>query len=238
MQSPPINKFTPHDHPCSEITLVLCGEVSIFVEGREFKLSAGDYIIMPPITIHEGKSDTEYIDTSLQIDVPDLVTEPTVLHDSGETLKKLMEVLVKLWTEKGDDNRVICEDLSTAISRYVGRNLRHDMMFPGLEEFKNVIYENISNPTFSVSSAIAATGYNDDYFRRRFKAAMGETPLEYMTHLRLNRACDLLLRHDYHSVERVAALCGFLDSFYFSTCFKKHIGTSPLKYRQMNLYRD
>lgn len=234
-QSGFIDRFSLHKHPTTEITLVLAGSVSVFADGKKLTLNEGDFVIMPPFTLHEGSSDGKYMDISVQIDNIDLAVQPTVLHDSGEVLKRLLDITLKIWTEKEDDYLVICETLSSAVSRYVGKLVRHDLLFPGLSELKNRVYENISNPDFSLSDAIRDTGYNDDYFRRRFKAATGETPLEYLTQLRINRACDLLLQPDYHSVEQVAALCGFSDSFYFSTCFKKHIGCPPLRYRKQNL---
>lgn len=235
MKSGYINQFNLHAHPHTEITLVLIGSVTIIVDGTTITLNEGDFVIMPPNTMHEGSSNAKYVDTSIIISGLDLTNKPIILHDYGEVLKKLMDVTMKVYTEKEDDYRIICESLASTISRYVGKAIRHDILFPGLSEFKNLLYENISNPDFSLSSAISNTGYNDDHFRRRFKRAMNETPLEYLTNLRLNRARDLLLQPDYHSIEQVALSCGFSDSFYFSTCFKKHVGCSPLRYRMQNL---
>ena len=60
-------------------------------------------------------------------------------------------------------------------------------------------------------------------------------PLEYLTRLRINQAKTLLVQDNFVSIEDVARNCGFNDSFYFSTCFKKHMGISPLRFRKNKL---
>ena len=50
--------------------------------------------------------------------------------------------------------------------------------------------------------------------------------------LRINKARMLLAESAFAGVADVALKCGFGDSFYFSTCFKKAVGCSPMQYRQ------
>ena len=61
---------------------------------------------------------------------------------------------------------------------------------------------------------------------------MGKTPVAYITELRMERAKNLLSQEPPLTVEQIAELCGFSDSFYFSKTFKKHTGLSPLGYRK------
>ena len=97
---------------------------------------------------------------------------------------------------------------------------------------KYTLYKNLGNSDFNVGDAITECGYNPDYFRRCFKKEFGRSPLEYLTDLRIAKAEELLSQDDFTGVESVSAQCGFSDSFYFSTCFKKHKGVSPLSYRK------
>ena len=68
-------------------------------------------------------------------------------------------------------------------------------------------------------------------FRRLFREATGLSPMEYVTALRMNQACQLLARTDL-SLEEVARAVGFQDQFYFSRVFKEHAGTAPSVYRR------
>ena len=61
--------------------------------------------------------------------------------------------------------------------------------------------------------------------------AFGMTLGEYILNLRLTRA-EILLKEENTSIEKIAEALGFSDSAYFSRCFKKARGISPMKYRK------
>lgn len=67
-------------------------------------------------------------------------------------------------------------------------------------------------------------------FSRRFKAATGATPQEYINALRLNKAKNLLADTDL-PIRQIAQSCGFGNEYYFSTFFKKCCHLSPTQYR-------
>lgn len=64
-----------------------------------------------------------------------------------------------------------------------------------------------------------------------FKKIMNTSPYQYIISLRLNSACDML-RDSNLSIEQIAELTGFRNSFFFSKLFKKHMNISPLQYRK------
>ena len=69
-------------------------------------------------------------------------------------------------------------------------------------------------------------------FSRRFKSAVGMTPQDYLTGLRLKKAKVLLGDTDL-PIKQVALTCGFGSEYYFSSFFKKCSGLSPSEYRAM-----
>ena len=66
---------------------------------------------------------------------------------------------------------------------------------------------------------------------RIFRAAAKQTPLQYLTGLRLNASCSLLSRTDA-PVSEIAFSCGFNDSNYFAKKFRNMFGTTPSAYRR------
>lgn len=66
---------------------------------------------------------------------------------------------------------------------------------------------------------------------RTFQQAVKESPLQYLTSLRLNMACRLLSSGDL-PIQEIACCCGFSDSNYFSKCFKKHFHLTPGEFRR------
>jgi AraC-like DNA-binding protein/mannose-6-phosphate isomerase-like protein (cupin superfamily) len=65
---------------------------------------------------------------------------------------------------------------------------------------------------------------------RVFRKATGQTPIEYLTRLRIQKALELLRTTDLNMTE-IAFRTGFTDSNYFSRQFKKVQHQSPTQYR-------
>ncbi len=65
----------------------------------------------------------------------------------------------------------------------------------------------------------------------RCKKQLGQTPMDYLIQMRLQRAEGLLCASD-DSIGNIARLCGFENPYYFSNAFKKSRGLSPNGYRK------
>jgi len=68
-------------------------------------------------------------------------------------------------------------------------------------------------------------------FKRRFAQATGMAPLEYVHHVRLEEAKQLLEAGDT-PVEAIAVDVGYSDGSFFSRLFRRKVGLSPVQYRQ------
>ncbi len=68
-------------------------------------------------------------------------------------------------------------------------------------------------------------------FKRRFKAATGETPLNYLQGLRIEGA-KKKLEQGTDSVEHISEEVGYEDMAFFSKLFKRLTGLSPTGYRK------
>jgi transcriptional regulator GlxA family with amidase domain len=67
-------------------------------------------------------------------------------------------------------------------------------------------------------------------FKRRFAQATGMSPLEYVHHVRLEEAKQLLESGDT-PVEAVALDVGYSDSSFFGRLFRRKVGMTPAQYR-------
>jgi AraC-like DNA-binding protein len=66
-----------------------------------------------------------------------------------------------------------------------------------------------------------------------FKSATGISLIDYLTKLRINRACELCSTTN-KNVSEIAYLLGFHDPSYFSRAFKQQTGKTPSEYRKSN----
>ncbi|MEZ5080199.1 MAG: helix-turn-helix transcriptional regulator [Thermoleophilia bacterium] len=68
------------------------------------------------------------------------------------------------------------------------------------------------------------------HFSRRFRAAFGESPHQYLLSRRLERAASLLRNTDW-SVARICAAVGLASVGSFTTSFRRMFGATPTFYR-------
>ena len=232
-----ISRYGAHAHDHWELVLQSVGNATTVVGDQSFLLSPGDLLVIPPHTLHQGSGIQEFRDFSLLVSNPDFPQTPFVVQDTDGMIGQWMEMLLRLYTEREPYYEQIIDCLINSIFYAIKKKTRIHRRYPFAETFKQCLYENLSNSDFSVGDAIVATGYHPDYFRRCFKQEFHVSPLEYLTDLRIRRARELLIQDSFHGVEDVATQCGFADSFYFSTCFKRHEGISPLAFRKAHLRR-
>nr|WP_281423095.1 AraC family transcriptional regulator [Paenibacillus oenotherae] len=70
-------------------------------------------------------------------------------------------------------------------------------------------------------------------FSRLFKKTMGESPIEYLTRIRIDSAKTLLSQKG-SKVREVSAAVGYEDEFHFSRIFHRAVGVSPTFYMKRN----
>lgn len=87
-----------------------------------------------------------------------------------------------------------------------------------------------------VSVMVGRSGLSERSFKRRFSAATGYTPVEYVQALRIEEAKQMLETEDT-AIEDVAAAVGYEDPTFFRRLFKRRAGVTPAQYRQRNRIR-
>jgi AraC-like DNA-binding protein len=87
---------------------------------------------------------------------------------------------------------------------------------------------------WSVDAMAQAAGMSRTSFNARFRAAVGEPPMTYLTQLRLRRAAGYLSTTT-QAVRQVAHLVGYDNEASFSKAFSRLFGRPPGEYRREQL---
>lgn len=83
----------------------------------------------------------------------------------------------------------------------------------------------------SIDQLASAVDMSPRNLIRRFKAATGRVPGDYLQTLRVAGARELLERGSGLSVQEVCSRVGYEDVAFFRQLFKRHTGLSPMEYR-------
>jgi AraC-like DNA-binding protein len=90
------------------------------------------------------------------------------------------------------------------------------------------IHDRVNTP-WTVETLAAAAGMSRSAFAFRFKELLGQTPLEYVTEWRMQKAMQLLEQRDKKLID-VARMVGYESDAAFSKAFKRVVGASPGEY--------
>lgn len=94
------------------------------------------------------------------------------------------------------------------------------------------IDEHYMDEDISLNTAANVANVSSNHFSALFSQNMGQTFIEYLTSLRMNKAKELLRCTGMRSSE-IAGEIGYKDAHYFSYLFKKTQGMTPSDYRKV-----
>ena len=99
-----------------------------------------------------------------------------------------------------------------------------------LKQAKEYIEENYNQYDISLNAVAASVGLSPNHFSTIFSQELGETFIEYLTRVRMEKAKELLRTTSKKSTE-IAYEVGYKDAHYFSNLFKKTQNCTPREYR-------
>ena len=133
----------------------------------------------------------------------------------------------KIFNNVGRLLELCVKNINTPLSK-TELHIAHERML----HIKNAVHfitdncsERIPLQSVSKSAMMSERSFTD-----KFKLTIGQTYHSYLIGVRMAKAADLL-RYSTKSISEIAEECGFENSTYFTTVFRREFGTPPSKYR-------
>lgn len=161
-----------------------------------------------------GYADFEYAQEAIRQGVFDYLLKPVSEEKLAAVLEKISLVLqekYELPDAEGISGKSAAEIVKQT-ERYIRENFREEIDFGALA---------------------CDLGFSSAYLSKIFTKNKGESPIRFLTSIRMKEAKRLLADTD-ESIARVGELCGYPDQFYFSRTFRKEVGENPTKYRKLH----
>jgi AraC-like DNA-binding protein len=121
--------------------------------------------------------------------------------------------------------------LSRCYSRIPSRDVRPVTQISDLLSY---IEQHYTQP-LAIDDLVRAAHMSHSTLYRTFRQIMGRSPIDYLIHLRVGKAAQLLQRSTMR-VREISDAVGFSDSNYFTRQFRAITGVSPREYRDRRLY--
>ena len=156
--------------------------------------------------------------SEIRIGIGDIVDKPEEIINSFKTARHIRHLLV----ERKEEGALILG------VREMG-DVTDDMPSV-INEAKLYMSQNYSNPNLMLPDVAGVVNMSKSRFSAVFSQCTGQTFTEYLIHLRLSKAKELLKSTNYKN-SQIAQEIGYNDSHYFSYIFKKNTGMTPSEYR-------
>ena len=232
-ETPPLHAFGPAVRPYYLLHLIESGKGYIERGGVKTHLSAGDAFLIVPdeVTLYCADEQAPWTYSWISF--------------HGEYCKTLMEKCTSRLCMQYQKSGLLAlhSALKNEFNDYLGCL---NVFFEVLNSVKEIPQKATDKDNFStilrylennyfypvdVSSLAAQLGYSRAYFSTLFLKRTGETPYEYLTKIRIDKA-KAYLREAQYSVEEIAYSVGFSSLQRFCEAFKKRTGLTPTRYRK------
>lgn len=244
-----------HYHTSAEIIQVTSGRIRLLCGSAHAECGAGDLIFVPPSAVHEVTSLTEDAAISgviyepavmemadLQLSFSALFTAaqrmPYVVERAQEGWAQLCECVDRIHALYGDSSIAARMQIAASllqmeallIQRFAleenAADRRFRKLLPVLDYLKAHYAEKIQ-----LSQLSGLIHVCDDRLIRLFREVTGETPVTWLTNLRIEACIKLLVTTD-DTIAAIAEQTGFGSDTYMTRVFKQKLGTTPGRYRR------
>ena len=242
----------PHTHQFSELFYVLSGKGVFYIEDEIVPVETDDLMIINPHVEHTEKTlpndPMEYIvfgveGLAFSFDDPDSDnTKGYSYYSYGADKNQLInfaQLMVKEFRDKKPGFELVCHGLLQVLLVFISRkqhlNVISDTSFQLSKECalaKRYIDANYSK-NITLDSLAEITHINKFYLAHSFTECMGQSPINYLTEVRLAASKQQLTTSNM-SIAQIATNNGFSSQSYFSQIFKKKVGITPQQYRKRN----
>lgn len=253
---PELSYRDTHLHKAIEIIFVTSGSVACRIQDTEITLNSNDTVLINPLFAHRIRPLTPASITYMQIDISKYDLRETypvslcfnefVSHQFTESHfliqehTELFRVLQNLKEEAIGQQKgfqLYIKGYIFEIAAYIHRHFLSpktisEKYLPDISAMVTYIEENYHSKIYLEDIAKAA-GLEKYSICKTFKKATGQTLVDYINFVRLQKARALLTAGD-SNIAQVAFSCGFSSVQYFNRVFKNYYACTPSVYIRSN----
>lgn len=155
-----------------------------------------------------------------------------------ETLRNLVKIVVSEAEMDGVHGRLYADHLAHALITHILFLVKGKKRNKYVSGLPNHLLQRVLSrmradlaTDIKLSALAAECGYSRTHFLRMFQIATGYTPHQYLLHLRLQAARQMLKQRS-RSIIEIAADCGFSSHAHLSRTFRRIIGITPSAFRR------
>ena len=257
----PSFRFPGERHNMFEFFYVVNGDMVTTINGEKYYMTAGDYIIVPPMLWHGMDPNKTYASAITVLFDAENYPETVLTGKLSSTGKQALTNLVTVYAKNVNVSEFHPKVLPTqnyekdfgyshALKLYV-----ENIALTALQDYKQSTVSDVAasgkkdelaveildyleknykeNP--SLQKIAEDLNYSVPHICRNFKHAYNESVVNYIIKLKIDESLKLIEQNE-KTLRQISDELGFDSVAYFSRVFKKHTGFTPSAYRKFAVY--
>ncbi|UUZ95513.1 AraC family transcriptional regulator [Paenibacillus sp. P25] len=247
--------YPNHKHPLFEILYCETGQMSEWVNGVQYRLGPGDFILINSGALHypEAHEDSRFFNFHFDVEPREVhslfhrLRRPIVSAEQPpeiqSEIKAWMDRLIGLFQTEEDMDFTHKMILQSSMLQFLAFILEK-IVIPGAGAGSRVSLSQRQIATeaaylletwggsesVQISELSARLNIHRNYVTNCFKQVYGVSPKYYLTKVKVEKA-KRSLQETTLSVQEIANELMFSSPAYFCKFFRDHVGLTPLKYR-------
>ena len=245
-----------HSHDYWEITYILEGSATHFLNGEELALTRGDAFILRPHDKHclskNAKAGEKYLHRDLYVPTNVMQEICHCISPNEPLYEQILNAQSPPQFHISHTKRQAIEQTATLLHKE--QNVSHDIFFRSIiiellayyfsletinhypvwiRDLINRIKRDTNNQK-TIEDFVRSTGYCHSHVCREFKKYTGERLNEFITKTKLEYSTAILASMQ-NSIAEIAYQLGFSSQSNYISCFKKYFNITPHQWRLQNL---
>ena len=182
------------------------------MSGIELMKKAGETNMNCRFIVISGYDDFNYAQKSIRYGASDYLLKPVVKSELNSAIERVMRELYpkEVFNDTNHSSDFTAEEVVEIIKTTIENNYSDNIR---LQDFADKYF------------------FSKEYLSRLFKSVNGIGISEYLTEVRMKRACELLKQQDI-KITDIAQRVGYPDKNYFSKAFHSYYNMTPSAYRK------